>query len=92
MHISGPPNSASKSGIWGPNKKATNFIPDTGLTTEHQKRLKSHLSDIGDEVTESNKSKEAWRGIKKGHNLGHRIKDHPPQSNNSMKNPPSEKP
>jgi hypothetical protein len=79
-------------GFGGQIKKATDLIADTGPTTEHQKRLKSRLPDIGDEVTESNKSKEAWRGLKKGHNLGHRIKDHPPQSNNSMKNPPSEKP
>jgi hypothetical protein len=79
-------------GFGGQIKKATDLIPDTGPTTEHQKRLKFHMSDIGDEVTESNKSKEAWRGLKKGHNLGHRIKDHPPQSNNSTKNPPSEKP
>jgi hypothetical protein len=81
-----------KVGFGGQIKKATDLIPDTGPTTEHQKRLKSHLSDIGDEVTESNKSKEAWRELKKGHNLRHRIKDHPPQRNNSMKNPASEKP
>jgi hypothetical protein len=46
-----------KVGFGGQIKKATDLTPDTGPTTEHQKRLKSHLSDIEDEVTESNKRK-----------------------------------
>lgn len=36
-----------KVGFGGQIKKATDLTPDTGLTTEHQKRLKFHLSDIG---------------------------------------------
>lgn len=36
-----------KVGFWGQIKKATDLTADTGPNTEHQKRLKSHLSDIG---------------------------------------------
>jgi hypothetical protein len=88
MHVSG----LIQSGILGPNKKSNRF--DCWHRTEHRTPEEIEISFVWhrDEVTESNKSKEACRELKKGHNLGHRIKDHPPQSNNSMKNPPSEKP